>query len=137
MARKRKRAQRRRSARRMARPPKQAAPSLQNLGHWAFLIGMLIAILGGFFNNIVGDTALLTALFVLGVIVGLLNITVKETSQFLLATVALILAGVVNLGLIPVVGVWLRNVLSNIVVFVVPAAVFVSLRSIWVLANRQ
>jgi len=53
-----------------------------------------------------------------------------------LATIALILAGVVNLGLIPFVGVWLRNVLSNIVVFVVPAAVIVALRSVWVLANR-
>ncbi|HLD33799.1 MAG TPA: hypothetical protein VJB66_03660 [Candidatus Nanoarchaeia archaeon] len=118
-------------------PPKLMTPSLQNVGHWAFLVGALIAILGGFLNNIVGDTAILTALLVLGLVVGLLNITVRETSEFLLATIALILAGVVNLGLIPVVGIWLRNVLSNLVVFVVPAAVIVALRTIWVLANRE
>jgi len=121
----------------MSSPPKRANPSLQNVGHWAFLVGALIAILGGFFNDIVGDTALLTALLVLGFVVGLLNVTVKETSEFLLATIALILAGVVNLGLIPGVGALLRNILSNIVVFVVPAAVIVALRSIWVLANRE
>ena len=112
-------------------------PTLQQVGHWAFLVGALIAIVGGFFNEMVGDTALLTALFVLGLVVGLLNVTVRETSEFLLATVALILAGVVNLGLIPVFGVLLRNILSNIVVFVVPAAVIVALRSVWVLANRN
>ena len=112
-------------------------PSIQQIGHWAFLVGAIIAIIGGFFNDVVGDTALLTALFVLGVVVGVLNVKVQETSEFLLATIALILAGVVNLGLIPFVGVWLRNALSNIVVFVVPAAVIVALRSVWVLANRN
>lgn len=80
---------------------------------------------------------MLTALFALGIAVGLLNVTVRERSEFLLATVALILAGVVNLGLIPYIGVWLRTVLSNIVVFVVPAAVIVALKTIWVLANKE
>src|SRR3989344_2473758 len=122
-------------------PPKLTTPSLQNVGHWAFLVGALIAILGGLltwlFPGIVEEIPLLTALFVLGLVVGVLNVTVRETSEFLLATIALILAGVVNLGLIPVFGLLLRNILSNIVVFVVPAAVIVALRSIWVLANRE
>ena len=60
-----------------------------------------------------------------------------EIAGFLAATIALILAGVVNLGLIPVVGLTLRAILSNIVVFVVPAAVIVSLRAVWVLAKQR
>ncbi len=111
--------------------------SSKTLGHWAFLAGAAVAVLGGFFNSAVGDRAMLTALFALGIAVGLLNVTVRERSEFLLATVALILAGVVNLGLIPYIGVWLRTVLSNIVVFVVPAAVIVALKTIWVLANKE
>ena len=112
-------------------------PSNLSLGHWAFLAGVAVAVLGSFFSSAVGDRAVLTALFALGIVVGLMNITVKERSEFLLATVALILAGVVNLGLIPYIGVWLRTVLSNIVVFVVPAAVIVALKTVWVLANKE
>ena len=112
-------------------------PSNTSLGHWAFLAGAAVAVVGSFFSSAVGDQAVLTALFALGVVVGLMNITVKERSEFLLATIALILAGVVNLGLIPYIGVWLRTVLSNIVVFVVPAAVIVALKTVWVLANKE
>ena len=107
------------------------------IGHWAFLIGAAIAILGGLFTGVIDDVVLLTSLFVLGVIVGLLNVTIKETTGFLVASIALILAGVVNLGLIPVIGVYIRAMLSNIVVFVVPAAVIVALRAIWVLAKEK
>lgn len=111
--------------------------SRTSLGHWAFLAGVAVAVVGAFFSGAVGDRALLTALFILGIVVGLLNITVKERTEFLLAAIALILAGVVNLGLIPYVGVWLRTVLSNIVVFVVPAAVIVALKTVWVLASKE
>jgi hypothetical protein len=111
--------------------------SFKSVGHWTFLIGAALAVLGAFFTRAIGEQTLLTVLFVLGVVVGFLNIRVEETTGFLVATIALILAGVVNLGLIPVIGVWLRLVLSNIVVFVVPAAVIVALRAVWVLASEE
>jgi hypothetical protein len=118
-------------------PSRATKTSYGRLGHWAFIIGALIAIIGGLFTNQLEGIALFTTLFALGVVVGLLNITVKETSTFLLASVTLIIAGVVNMGLIPVVGVYVRAILSNIVVFVVPAAVIVALRTIWLLANER
>jgi len=66
-----------------------------------------------------------------------LNVTLKETTEFLITAIALILAGAVNVGSVPVVGDTLRVILGNIVVFVVPAAVLVALRAIWVLAQRR
>jgi hypothetical protein len=118
-------------------PLARMAPPVQQLGHWAFLIGVLVAIVGGFLMNVLGETAVFSALFALGVVVGLLNITLRETTDFLVATIALIMAGVVNLRLIPYVGVILQTILNNILVFVVPAAVIVALRAVWVLASRE
>lgn len=117
-----------------AMPPKVFA---NRIGHWAFLIGFLVAILASFFTNSVSPEFLISVLFGLGVIVGLLNVTLEETSRFLIAAIALILSGVVNLGLIPLIGMWLKSVLSNMVIFVVPAAVIVALRTVWILANRE
>ena len=47
----------------------------------------------------------------------------------------MMLAGIVNLGLIPGIGLYLRSILSNIVVFVVPGAIIVGMKAIWKLAS--
>ena len=106
-------------------------------GHYAFFIGAILAVIAGLFAGLIPDTVVITLLVVLGLIVGLLNITVKETSTFLIAAIALMLAGVVNLGLIPYVGLYLRSILTNIVVFVVPAAIIVALKTIYSLAKGK
>ena len=105
------------------------------VGHYAFFLGAILAIIAGLFSGLVSDEIVLTLLVILGAIVGLLNVTAKETTPFLVASIALMLAGVVNLGLIPMVGVYLRSILTNIVVFVVPAAIIVSLKTIYSLAQ--
>lgn len=106
------------------------------VGHYAFFLGAILAIIAGLFSGLVSDEIVLTLLVILGAIVGLLNITAKETTPFLVASIALMLAGVVNLGLIPMVGVYLRSILTNIVVFVVPAAIIVGLKTIYSLAQN-
>ena len=108
---------------------------LHKVAHYAFFAGLLVAIIAGFFRNLVGPEVLVTTLVILGTIVGLFNLTAKETMPFLVATVALMLAGIVNLGLIPAVGIYLRSILSNIVVFVVPGAIIVGMKAIWQLAS--
>ncbi len=128
----RKRAPARRRAR-VAAAPK--ARELHRLAHYAFFAGLLIAIIAGLFRNLFSTEVLLTTLVVLGFLVGLFNLTAKETTPFLLAAVALMLAGIVNLGLIPGVGSYLRAILSNIVVFVVPGAIIVAMKAIWKLAS--
>ncbi len=108
---------------------------LHRLAHYAFFVGLLVAIVAGLFRNVVGPEVLVTTLVILGFVVGLFNLTAEETMPFLVASIALMLAGIVNLGLIPGVGLYLRSILSNIVVFVVPGAILVGLKTIWKLAS--
>ena len=108
---------------------------IHRVAHYAFFVGLLIAIVAGLFRNLVGPEVLVTTLVILGFLVGLFNLTAKETLPFLVAAVALMLAGIVNLGLIPGVGLYLRSILSNIVVFVVPGAILLGLKTIWKLAS--
>ena len=108
---------------------------LHRLAHYAFFVGLLICIVAGFFRNVVAPEVLITTLAILGFLVGLFNLTAKETVPFLVASIALMLAGIVNLGLIPGLGLYLRSILSNIVVFVVPAAILLGMKTIWKLAS--
>jgi hypothetical protein len=108
---------------------------LHKVAHYAFFVGLLIAIVAGLFRNIFSPEVLVTTLVILGFIVGLFNLTAKETLPFLIASIALMLAGIVNLGLIPGIGLYLRSILSNIVVFVVPGAIIVGMKTIWKLAS--
>lgn len=108
---------------------------IHRVAHYAFFIGLLIAIVAGFFRSVVAPEVLVTTLVILGFLVGLFNLTAKETTPFLVASIALMLAGIVNLGLIPGVGIYLRSILSNIVVFVVPGAIILGMKAIWKLAS--
>ncbi len=108
---------------------------IHRVAHYAFFVGLLLAIVAGLFRNLVGPRVLVTSLVILGFLVGLFNLTAKETEPFLVASIALMLAGIVNLGLIPGVGLYLRSILSNIVIFVVPGAIIVGLKAIWKLAS--
>ncbi len=108
---------------------------IHKIAHYAFFIGLLVAIVAGLFRNVIGAEVLVTTLVILGFVVGLFNLTAEETVPFLVASIALMLAGIVNLGLIPGIGLYLRSILSNIVVFVVPAAILVGLKTIWKLAS--
>ena len=108
---------------------------LHRIAHYAFFAGLLIAIIAGLFDKFISAEVLITTLFILGFIVGLFNLTAKETMPFLIASIALMLAGIVNYDLIPVVGEYIRAILSNIVVFVSPAALILGFKVVWKLAS--
>jgi len=109
---------------------------VHRVAHYTFFVGLLIAIIAGLFRSLIAPQVLITTLVLLGLVVGLFNLTAKETMPFLVASIALMLAGIVNLSLIPVIGLYLRSILSNIVVFVVPGAIIVGLKTIWQLASN-
>ncbi len=94
------------------------------IGRWAFLIGAGISALAGFVEI---GAAGLSVLVVLGLIVGLVNITSRETSDFLLATIALMLVGTVGLS-IPLIGNLVTGILSAFISFVAGAALVVALK---------
>ncbi|PIN87709.1 hypothetical protein COV12_02395 [Candidatus Woesearchaeota archaeon CG10_big_fil_rev_8_21_14_0_10_32_24] len=128
-------AKRKKSAKQNSISKSKRSIELHQIAHYAFFAGLLVAIIAGLFDKFIGAEALITTLFILGFIVGLFNLTAKETMPFLIATIALMLAGIVNFGLIPVVGDYIRAILSNIVVFVSPAALILGFKVIWKLAS--
>ena len=109
----------------------------KKVGELAFLGGAAIAILAALLplEAYLGNVRLL--LVVLGLVVGLLNVTARETSDFLIAAVALLASSVAgeSLRMIPWAGEFLNHAVGNLGVFVVPAAVVVSLKAVYALAK--
>ncbi len=107
------------------------------IGHYAFIGGVLIAVIAGFLQTQEKFFAL--SILLLGVVVGFLNISTKEVSHFLVAAVALLVAGTADFGALNIVfsplGSVLNAIFANIKIFVAPAALVVSLKSIFLLAH--
>ena len=87
-------------------------------------------------------------LVVLGAVVGLLNISEKETTSFLVATVALIVASLganvagttgafLPLNIVPGLGTLVNAIVANIAIFDEPAAIIVAVKAIMNLASRK
>ena len=110
---------------------KKQSEDVSKVGEWAFLGGVILAILVGLVPGVLPGNLVSLVLVVLGILVGLINIGAKETHSFLLASVALLVAGTAGLQTLPVVGSIVNAVLTNIVSFVAPAAVIVALKAVY------
>ncbi len=101
----------------------------KTLGGWAFLIGVILAIIFGF---VAAGEWLTWTLVILGIIIGLLNIADKEVKPFLWAGAVLVivsaLGGNVFTG-------WLKTILDNMLLLFVPATIVVALRSVMGIAK--
>lgn len=108
------------------------------VGHYAFIGGVLLAVVSALLQ--LTHSVVVLALVVLGLVVGFLNITARETTEFLVAAIALVVAGSANLivlnTLFNPLGSTLHAVLTHIKVFVAPAAVVVALKAVKQLADR-
>ena len=118
--------------------------SLQAIGSWAFLLGVFIAIIAGALlltdKSNPALTTVTSFLVLLGTIVGLLNVTTRETNSFLLASVALVLVsgfGITVYSDVLKVGPYLQAMLVAILQFVVPATIVVALKAVFSLAERK
>ena len=94
----------------------------------------LLAILAGAFPELLLGVPVTGILLVLGILVGLLNVTEKETQKFLVAAVALLIAG--GAAALETIPEWASSILTNIASFVAPAAVIVALNAIYALAKE-
>ncbi len=102
------------------------------IGSWAFLIGVILAVILGALgpvNKVVG-----AILIILGIIVGLLNITEKEVMPFLLGSLALVIASSLGAQALSIFDVT-KNILNAINVMFVPATVIVALKHVFSLAR--
>jgi len=97
-------------------------------GKWAFIIGLVLAVVAGILFE--AEEAVFWVLAVLGVIVGLLNVTQEDTQSFLLAAIALTLS-VTALNLIPIVGETLSQILEYVAAFVAGAMIVVALTALF------
>ncbi len=97
----------------------------------SFIVGLVIAVAGGLgFEQIwVG-----WVLAVLGLIVGFLNISDKESQTFLLAAIALIVAANA-VGGIPYIGELVTRIIANLVLFLGGAVLVVAVKSLFAVAR--
>ncbi|MDD3244591.1 MAG: hypothetical protein PHU47_00385 [Candidatus ainarchaeum sp.] len=111
--------------------------TIQRLGAYAFLIGILFSIVFAIFPSLTGVTWVTLILLLLGILIGLLNIEDKDIIPFLLAAIVLIATSATPLGTLPLVGAFLHRVVVNFVSFVSPAALIVSIVAILRIANSK
>ncbi len=120
------------------------------LGSWAFLIGIVIALIVGLYqaytlesgNNFFGTDAggwVAWILAIIGAIVGILaffgkgTITEKEVPAFLMAGIALVVMYGVFQGIkmSPLIGSLLHGVSMSLAIFVAPAVGILAIKAIW------
>lgn len=101
------------------------------IGRWSFIIGVVLAVLAGL-TTVPASGAIL---FVLGLIVGFLNIGDKESQQFLVGVIALLVIGVAGLQLGAITMV-VSDVLQQFVSFVAAAGLVVALKEVLEAARK-
>lgn len=117
----------------------------QKIGQYSFIAGVILAVVLGLASSAIPATItpwLVSLLVLAGLAVGFINVTGKETKEFLL--VALVLVIVSNMApdalsklSIGAIGTYLQNVLGQVMAFVVPATIVIGLKDIWSLGQNE
>jgi len=112
---------------------KMAKNNLDVVGKWAFIIGLVLAVIAGIIEvaNIWEIPQLALILVILGLIVGFLNITEKNTLKLLVAIIALVTVGSAAVATIPSIDTYLGAMVTNIIAFVGAAGLVVALKAIY------
>lgn len=101
--------------------------NLERSGQWAFVIGLVLAVVVGY---VFQAQWVVWVLAILGVIVGLLNVTREDTQSFLLAAIAFGLSATA-LSAVPVLGPQITNILGYVAAFVAGAMIVVALKALF------
>lgn len=116
----------------------------KTLGAWAFLVGVILALVLGILNGFNGTEPQSWAVWILilaGIVVGIFNVTDKESYNFLLASLALVivssLGGNVIEGLkdLQYIGPMLQSTLVYLLILFVPTTIIVALKSVFDIAK--
>lgn len=120
--------------------------TMKRVGHYAFLVGILLALVLALFSTALSSnvtSVMMLGLVLIGVLVGFLNISAKEVTEFLVAAIALIVMASVSQTLVVIdmyiagLGTLMQSILSFIAVFVAPAALIVAIKAIIKLAEEE
>lgn len=119
-----------------------AEKKIKNLiGSWSFLVGLVLAVILGLGLGGAYQVTLLWVVFVLGVVVGLLNIAAAEVGAFLTGGTILVLVSFLGIQVgvfeevVPTLAI-IANILKGILTLFVPATIIVALKSVFVLARK-
>ena len=122
------------------------ANMLAKVGEIAFIIVVIVAVIAGLVTTKL-DAAQLSwiriALMILGVVVSLTTITEAEVSQFMMVSVALLVASTAAIFVLATITVAatavtiVGGVVLNIMAFVAPAAIIPSLKAVYKLARKK
>lgn len=115
----------------------------RTIGKYAFILGVLIAVVLGIASLYISESAVLVLtsfLVIFGLLVGLLNVADSQVKDFLLYSVVLIIAAGVGtvgktLGSVSGVGLLLDGVFTYMLAFVAPATAIVALKAVLMLAK--
>lgn len=116
--------------------------TISKVGSWAFLIGIIIAVIAGiFWEKYLGNSLAYVSGFlaILGLIVGIIaffglgTITKEEIPNFLIAALVLVGIGATAplFGEIPLINWLFEGVAKALAVFIAPAAGLMAIRAIW------
>jgi len=116
----------------------------------ALIMGLVVGYLAYDAGTWAGDVAdihgyIMLVMLILGIIVGLVSITAKEVTPFLIAAIALVVTGVSASVWAPFLAVEAleilyylgTTILNYFVAFAAPAAVIISMKSIWAIAKEK
>lgn len=104
--------------------------NLTKIGHWSFIGGLILAVLAVF----VQAPYLALILFVLGLVVGFLNIKEKESAPFLISVIALLVIGAAGLQLGQLTPV-ISSILNNFIAFISATGLVVAIKQVLVVGQ--
>ena len=113
------------------------------LGAYAFLIGVVLAVIFGMFNEPLDQAGgmFYTVLILIGLIVGFMNTSDRDSQTFLLASVSLVIVGALGMEPLKYIATnnyavdSLRNVLGSLLLLFVPATIVVALKTVFSMAK--
>lgn len=105
------------------------------IGAWAFLIGVILAVIVGLLGKEVNSGIWVISLVVLGIIIGLLNVGGSELKEFMIAGTVLVIVSAMSKDTLMGVK-YVGEIVRALVVLFVPATIVVSLKVVFALAKK-
>lgn len=109
------------------------AKNMDVVGEWAFLAGVILAVILGILGPVSGTWAMV--LVTIGIVVGFLNVADREVNHFLMSGVVLIIASAFGgnvMSELPYAG----SILNALLAIFVPATIIVAVKNVFMMAKN-
>lgn len=116
------------------------AKNVNKLGSWAFLVGLILAVVFGLGLANGAVPWMVTLVFLLGIVVGLLNVAAAEVGTFLTAGAVLVIVASLGSASVAAVGgaagTYITGLLNGILLLFVPATIVVAVKHVFSIAKN-